>query len=410
MEENYRQSLIMKTMGTKKGVFFCWMSSNIFLRSTAFSLVTTSRTTFVSKTLSNHPSRLTSYPRFLSMSTSSDNSNNKHADDLYLRTPLIKSQPLSELANRPVFLKLDLLQPSGSFKDRGMANLCHKLYYDSERPIRQLVSSSGGNAGLAVTTVARQLHGMNVHVVVPETTKPLVIEKLKSLGAEVTVHGENWNAADLLAREMVDSNPNAAYVSPYDDPLLWEGHSTAVGEIFEQLPKDQSMSAIIASVGGGGLICGVLDGLQKHASGNSNTLVIAAETEGASSFDKGWQAGEAVSLSSIDSVATSLGALQVTNEAIKKGKHLADSGKGELKTSVCTDKEAIEACIRFATDHKMLVEPACGAALAAIYSDRLRNALFSMDETSGAIVVEVCGGNAVNLDLLKMWQTQFLKE
>ncbi len=99
-----------------------------------------------------------------------------------------------------------------------MAHLCatvHKVY-NANRKMQQkdeaadvitrlkLISSSGGNAGLAVTTVAQRIPDMDVSVVVPETTKPLVIEKLRSLGAEVTIHGANWNLADALARQWVD--------------------------------------------------------------------------------------------------------------------------------------------------------------------------------------------------------------
>jgi len=337
------------------------------------------------------------------------------ASSFYKYTPLILSQPMSKLADRPIYLKLDTLQSSGSFKDRGMANLCCTLYY--EKGVRNLVSSSGGNAGLAVTTVAKQMDGMNVQVIVPKTTKTLVIEKLKALGADVTVHGENWNEADLLAREIVSEiNSNnkdeegtigASYVSPYDDPMLWTGHSTVVDEIVEQLPSHETFGAIVASVGGGGLICGILEGLAKNNQSESNKatpLVIAAETEGASSFAQAWEAGKPITLKSIDSIASSLGALSVTEKAITRGKQ----NKGGLVTGVCTDKEAVEACLSFANHHRILVEPACGAALATIYSDRLRNELFlSSEDKDSAIVIEVCGGSGVNIDLLTMWRDEF---
>jgi len=149
--------------------------------------------------------------------------------NLFSTTPLIYSIPLSKLCHpHPVYLKLDLLQMSGSFKDRGMAHLCamvNRVYNDNYRkkqqqqmgdveapingdgqdttnnpPKMKLISSSGGNAGLAVTTVARNIPTMDVYVIVPETTKPIVIQKLQSLGADVTVHGANWNDADALAR------------------------------------------------------------------------------------------------------------------------------------------------------------------------------------------------------------------
>lgn len=147
--------------------------------------------------------------------------------DLFSTTPLVRSAPLSDLCRpHPVYLKLDLLQRSGSFKDRGMAHLCATVRRVHEANLRQkreqqggedgatddrggatrmrVISSSGGNAGLAVTTVARDVPGMDVSVVVPETTKPMVVGKLRSLGAEVTVHGANWNEADALARRRVE--------------------------------------------------------------------------------------------------------------------------------------------------------------------------------------------------------------
>jgi len=149
--------------------------------------------------------------------------------NLFSTTPLIYSIPLSKLCHpHPVYLKLDLLQMSGSFKDRGMAHLCatvNRVFNDNYRkkqqqqmgdveapingdgqdttnnpPKMKLISSSGGNAGLAVATVARNIPTMDVYVIVPETTKPIVIQKLRSLGADVTVHGAIWNDADALAR------------------------------------------------------------------------------------------------------------------------------------------------------------------------------------------------------------------
>lgn len=319
---------------------------------------------------------------------------------LYLETPLVKSTPLSQLCGKDVYLKLDLLQESGSFKDRGMARLCQSLA--REKGVQQFISSSGGNAGLAVATVARKLH-IPVHVIVPQTTKTIVMEKLKRLGAQVTVHGENWNAADELARQWVQQQgPTAAYISPYDHPLLWEGHSTIMQEIQQQLHTNGSktpLGAIIVSVGGGGLLCGVLEGAtQCHM---ESTTVIAAETQGASSFGQSWKEQKLVRLNAIESVATSLGALQVTEQALLR----AQAHPGGVEAVQCTDREAVEACLRLAQDHRLLVEPACGAALAVLYSARLREAVLSKME--GPIVVEVCGGSGVSLELLNQWKEQF---
>lgn len=155
-----------------------------------------------------------------------------------------------------MLLKMESLQPSGSFKDRGMSLLCREL---QKSGAKRVISSSGkfaaclgrrvrvhrnlpnllillrgagagGNAGLSAATCGRVL-GLPVQVIVPVTTKALMLDKIRAQGAEVTVHGENWNAADELARQMVREDEAAAYISPYDHPLLWRGHSTLVDEL-----------------------------------------------------------------------------------------------------------------------------------------------------------------------------------
>mmetsp|Transcript_24726 Transcript_24726/g.58664 ORF Transcript_24726/g.58664 Transcript_24726/m.58664 type:complete len:405 (-) Transcript_24726:84-1298(-) len=317
------------------------------------------------------------------------------ADTLFARTPLIKSAPISDLVGKPVYLKLDALQTSGSFKDRGMAHLCATL---EKEGVTELISSSGGNAGLAVATVGNQL-GMSVSVIVPETTKPLVVKKLESLGAHVTIHGVNWNAADELARQRVTDNPNASYISPYDNERLWTGHSSLVDEVVEDLQG--IVGAIVVSVGGGGLICGVLEGCDRHKL--EATKVITSETEGASCFAQAYQAGEVVTLNGIDSIATSLGATSCTPVALQRAKN----HRGGFASAICTDAEAVDACVKFAQDHRMLVEPACGAALAIAYSERLRK--LYLDGVDGPIVLEVCGGSGVNVDIMHQWKTTYLE-
>eukprot|EP00584_Thalassiosira_punctigera_P008017 CAMPEP_0172539222 /NCGR_PEP_ID=MMETSP1067-20121228/10466_1 /TAXON_ID=265564 ORGANISM="Thalassiosira punctigera, Strain Tpunct2005C2" /NCGR_SAMPLE_ID=MMETSP1067 /ASSEMBLY_ACC=CAM_ASM_000444 /LENGTH=427 /DNA_ID=CAMNT_0013324869 /DNA_START=103 /DNA_END=1386 /DNA_ORIENTATION=- len=372
--------------------------------------------------------------------------------NLFSTTPLVHSIPLSKLCHpHPVYLKLDLLQQSGSFKDRGMAHLCatvrkvhganHKQKHgdDGDVPRMKVISSSGGNAGLAVTTVARNTPGMDVSVVVPETTKPMVVDKLRSLGADVTVHGANWNSADALARQWVEDAKSedgggAVYVSPYDNPLLWTGHSTVVDEIITQLlessasPNNLKIGAMLASVGGGGLLCGVFEGIERNYYGGNDsranvvrgTKVVACETEGAESFAASFNASSGkkelsmVRLDDITSVATSLGALEVTPAVIQRAHRHQERGEGgtgeDVLSYVCTDAEAVDACVKFAAEHRMLVEPACGASLAPLYSERLRSKLLEelQGEENGAIVVEVCGGSGVNLDLLAGWKAQFI--
>jgi L-serine/L-threonine ammonia-lyase len=89
---------------------------------------------------------------------------------------------------------------------------------------------------------------MAVEVYVPETTKQIVVQRLEAMGASVTIHGVNWNAADALARQKVEESKSAeapaAYISPYDDPLLWTGHSTLVDDLLEELQPSAMLACI----------------------------------------------------------------------------------------------------------------------------------------------------------------------
>ena len=309
-----------------------------------------------------------------------------------------------------------------------MSHLCATYY---QAGTKELVSSSGGNAGLAVATVGKKL-GMPVSVIVPDTTKPVVLAKLRNLGATVTVHGHNWNAADTYARALVDDDHNndqpeqphpqrCQYVSPYDNPLLWTGHSTLVDELCEQLrvaqklqqPQQETetelpkLATIIVSVGGGGLLCGVLEGCTRRQI-QTTTHILTCETEGAACFQQSYTQKHCITLPGIDSIATSLGATSCTPVAVDR----ATAYPGGVTAGTCTDTEAIEACVQFARDHRVLVEPACGAALAMVYSPRLRQQYLTStstdDDDDRPIVIEVCGGSGVDLDLLHGWKTEYL--
>lgn len=291
-------------------------------------------------------------------------------------------------SNLRVHLKLENLQPSGSYKDRGISHMIQTLA--SRGPVSKLITSSGGNAGLAVTMVGKSM-GLKVQVFTPETVKPIMVEKFKQNGADLRIGGKNWNEADQVARAALALEPDAKYIPPFDDPLIWDGHSTLVSELAEQLPEPPQ--AIIASVGGGGLLRGVQLGIKSRG---WNTKVLAVETAGAASFAAAQKAGRPVRLEKIDTVASSLGALAVIPSVLDPDV--------PTQSVVVSDEQAVKACLDFAKEHRMLVEPACGAALALVSSPTLL-AQHLQGLTSVAVVV--CGGGGVDIDLLKAWQQQF---
>lgn len=319
----------------------------------------------------------------------------------YFDTPLVRCTDVAIGGQHRVYFKFENLQPSGSFKDRGISNMVNEIL--KTETVGKLISSSGGNAGHAVATVGQKL-GIPVDVYVPHTTKPMMIAKLKKKGANVFVHGANWNEADQLAKQAVAADPTAQYIPPYDDPRIWEGNSTIVDDIAKAgIVPDK----IVLSVGGGGLLAGIQRGILRHG-WQTRTKIVAAETEGAASFAQARAAGQQpVTLSAITSIASSLGALSVTPGCLNTGV--------ETVPHVVTDADAVRACRRLADDFRMLVEPACGAALSYVYcqssgapDDIIGSEVISEGPAGGeTIVVIVCGGSVVNVELLAQWCKDF---
>jgi L-serine/L-threonine ammonia-lyase len=302
---------------------------------------------------------------------------------LHIQTPLLKSLRLSEKAAGAVWLKMEALQPTGSFKLRGIGYACRELV---RRGTRTLVSSSGGNAGLAVAYAGRHL-GVPVKVVVPETTTERAKELIRLEEAEVLVYGTSWSEAHQYAIGL--SERGSTYLHPFDDALIWKGHSTLIDEIVESGLKPD---VVVTSVGGGGLLSGIVEGL--HRNGWKDIPVVAVETKGADSFHRAVSAGQLVELETIDSVAMSLGAKTVCQQALDWTR------KHEIYSVLVSDREAVTSCLRFLDDHRILVEPACGASLAVVYD------AIAEVRSRGNVLVVVCGGVTTTYQQLVDWLEQ----
>jgi L-serine/L-threonine ammonia-lyase len=300
---------------------------------------------------------------------------------LHIATPLIASSAYRSPA-RELWLKMEALQPCGSFKMRGVGHACET---HARRGARRLMSSSGGNAGLAVAYAGRML-GLPVTVVVPETTLERAKELIRREGAQVLVHGRSWMEANAHLQSLLGEGD--AFIHPFDDPLLWAGHATLVDEVAREALRPD---AVVLSVGGGGLMCGVIEGL--HANGWSDVPVIAVETEGADSLAQAMVAGRPVQLPGITSIATSLGARQVCERAFDWTR------QHPVRSAVVSDLQAVQACVDFLHEHRVLVEPACGAAL-AVATQPAHPAL----QGARKVLVVVCGGVAASHEQLQAWQ------
>ena len=299
---------------------------------------------------------------------------------LHIETPLFESPALSEIAGRSIWLKLEALQPPGSFKIRGIGAACQEY---ARRGAERFISSSGGNAGIAVAYAGRRL-SRPVVVVVPETTTERAKALIRQEGADVIVHGASWFEANALAKSMVTEKD--AFLHPFDDPLVWEGHSTLIDEVVR---SGLGPDAVVVAVGGGGLLSGVLAGMHRH--GWTDIPVLAVETGGADSLAQSVRAGKPVELPAITSIATSLAAKRVCDQAFEW------TTRHPVKNVVVTDRSAVSACMRFIDDQRIVVEPACGAALAALY-ERVPEV-----KEHRSILVVVCGGVTATLEQLEKW-------
>ena len=289
--------------------------------------------------------------------------------NLYIETPTLLSEPLSDGLGKPVWLKLENLQPSGSFKLRGVAVLCQ---HEVAAGARGLVSSSGGNAGIAVAYVGRKL-SIPVRVVVPESTTAQARKLILAQGAQLTVHGASWYEANAYAEASLAADE--AFIHPFDHPLLWQGHSTMIDEVAQQGIKP---GAVVLSVGGGGLLSGAVAGMQRL--GWSDVPILAMETRGAQSFAAALVTGEVVRLPGITSIASSLGARQVCDQA------LLSAQRHPVISEVISDSVAVGGCESLLREHRILVEPACGAAVAAVTEPS--TCLADVE----SVLIIVCGG------------------
>ncbi len=317
----------------------------------------------------------------------------------WISTPVIESAPLSQSAGCRIFLKLENLQPSGSFKSRGIGNLIRQTLLSHPRPDRvHFYSSSGGNAGLACVTAARKL-GRPATVVVPLSTKALMIAKIETAGAsEVVQVGETWKEADeYLRRELLFRRrevEDGVYVPPFDHEDVWAGNAGVVLEL------EEKPDVIVASVGGGGLFCGIMQGLEARGWGAGDVDVLAVETEGAASLAKSLEARQLVTLEEITTMATSLGARRVAERAFQYGR------ERNVKSVVLSDGEAAMGCWRLADEERLLVEPACGVSAALCWDGRLKKVLPKLKPESKVVIV-ICGGSNVTLETLVDYRQKF---
>ena len=185
---------------------------------------------------------------------------NRIAEGIYL-SPCPESIPLSGICRARVYCKLDYLQRTGSFKERGARNAL--LLLDAEKQRRGVISASAGNHALGLAYHGKLL-GIGVTVVMPRYAPLIKRTTCRALGAEIILHGETFGEAYEHARQLADSQ-GLVYIHGFDDPAIIAGQGTIGLEILEQVPD---VEAIVVPIGGGGLMAGVALAVKsRHAPG-----------------------------------------------------------------------------------------------------------------------------------------------
>lgn len=295
---------------------------------------------------------------------------------LSIQTPLLHSNKLSQLNQCQVWLKMESSQPTGSFKLRSIGRACES---HARQGAKHFICSSGGNAGIAVAYAARMLN-LKATIVVPETTSSKARDLIQQQGAELIVHGASWVEANTLALSLVDTD--GVYIHPFDDSLLWDGVAELIDEVIaEGLTPD----AVVLSVGGGSLLSGVIQGLDRH---QLAIPIYAVETEGTASLHAAMQAGQHVTLEQVTGIATTLAAKQVCKRAFEL------SQNHDVHSLKVTDQDTVDSCLAFLDDQRTLVEPACGASLSVLYQQKIQF------KPTDRVLVIVCGGAGIDLKQL----------
>src|SRR3954452_8891359 len=199
-------------------------------------------------------------------------------------SPCPQSIPLSELTGMEIYCKLDSLQRTGSFKERGARNALAQLPPEQQK--RGVIAASAGNHAQALAYQGKLL-GIPATVVMPRYAPLIKIGNCEKLGANVVLHGKDFTEAKEKAHEIAKER-GLAYIDGYDDPAIIAGQGTMGLEILEQVPD---VDAVVIPVGGGGLLAGVALAVKSL---RPQTKIIAVEADHVASFSAAIKAGKPV--------------------------------------------------------------------------------------------------------------------
>jgi threonine dehydratase len=296
-------------------------------------------------------------------------------DSIYL-SPCARSEYFSQLTGNSVYLKLDNLQRTGAFKERGALNKL--LTLTEEERSRGVIAASAGNHAQGVAYHAGR-HGIRAEICMPLTTPLIKVSATKSYGAEVILHGANYDEA---CEEAVRRSQQfgMTFVHPFDDEVVIAGQGTMGLEILQQVPE---IEAVIAPIGGGGLIAGVACAVKAT---NPHVRIIGVQPARLPSMKVAIAEGQPVTLSPAATIADGIAVRRAGEKTLPLIQKYVDD-------IVTVDEEEIANAILLLLEReKTLAEGAGAAAIAALINRKT--------PLSGKkVAVLVCGGN-IDVSLL----------
>jgi len=294
-----------------------------------------------------------------------------------LRSPCPRSIPLSEIVGADVFCKLDLLQRTGSFKERGACNALLQL--DAAARARGVVAASAGNHALGLSYHGRLL-GIPVTVVMPRFAPLVKVATCRRLGARVILEGDTFDDARRLAGEIA-ARDGLDRIHGFDDPRVIAGQGTMALEILDDLPD---VDAIVVPTGGAGLLAGVAVAAKAL---RPQIRIVAVDTAAAPSFSASLVAGRPVTVPIRPTLADGLAVGRVGDLSFALAAPLVD------RVVTVDEAEVSLAVLRLLELEKTVVEGAAATALAAVLGDRCPEVV------GRRVVLLLCGGN-IDLTIL----------
>ena len=291
-------------------------------------------------------------------------------------TPVISVEGAILGLAEPVLLKLEMLQHAGSFKPRGAFNRILGAAASGPLPAEGVIAASGGNHGLAVAHVARQL-GIQAHIFVPEATSAFKLARIRALGATVTVTGAMYaDAYDACLRHAAMSG--ALFVHAYDQPEVVAGQGTVGSELITQSDID----TVVLAVGGGGLAAGVRLGV------GPGVKLVAVEPERIPTLHAALAAGRPVDIEVGGVAADSLGARRIGSLAFEV------LNAHQVQSVLVTESAIASTRQRLWDELQLVTEPGAATAAAALLSGAYA------PEPGERVGVIICGANTDPSDLV----------